>query len=127
MATSVLSYDNRSSPSVFALGIGMVINDNPSKPWINYYIYIYMYIIYTRTPTRLHYHARLRARVKTNTANPLLSLPARVSEQGNWRASEASETLFSHVYENSRYIYVQVKKKAFKINAKIEDVVLNEY
>ena len=24
----------------------------------------------------------------------------------NWRASEASETLFSHVYENSRYIYV---------------------
>ena len=24
-------------------------------------------------------------------------LPARASEQGNWRASEASETLFSHV------------------------------
>ena len=43
-----------------------------------------------------------------------------------WRASEASETLFSHVYGNSRYIYVQVKKKAFKINAKIEDVGLNE-
>ena len=30
-------------------------------------------------------------------------LPARASEQGNWRASEASETLFSHVYGNSRY------------------------
>ena len=44
----------------------------------------------------------------------------------NWRASEASETLFSHVYGNSRYIYIQVKKKAFKINAKIEDVGLNE-
>ena len=39
MATSGLSYDNRSSPSGFALGIGTVINDNPSKPWINYYIY----------------------------------------------------------------------------------------
>ena len=24
----------------------------------------------------------------------------------NWRASEASETLFSHVYGNSRYIYI---------------------
>ena len=25
---------------------------------------------------------------------------------GYWRASEASETLFSHVYGNSRYIYI---------------------
>ena len=39
MATSGLSYDNRSSPSGFALGIGTVINDHPSKPWINYYIW----------------------------------------------------------------------------------------
>ena len=29
-----------------------------------------------------------------------------IGEQGNWRASEASETLFSHVYGISRYIYV---------------------
>ena len=28
--------------------------------------------------------------------------------------------------ENRIYIYIQVKKKAFKINAKIEDVGLNE-
>ena len=35
-----------------------------------------------------------------------LFLPTRASEQGNWRASEASETLFSHVYGNSRYIYI---------------------
>ena len=28
--------------------------------------------------------------------------------------------------ENRGYIYIQVKKKAFKINAKIEDVGLNE-
>ena len=27
---------------------------------------------------------------------------------------------------NHAYIYIQVKKKAFKINAKIEDVGLNE-
>ena len=39
MATSGLSYDNRSSPSGFALKIGTVINDNASKPWINYYIH----------------------------------------------------------------------------------------
>ena len=42
----------------------------------------------------------------------------------------ASETLFSHVYGSSRYtlyIYIiYIKKKAFKINAKIEDVGLNE-
>ena len=25
---------------------------------------------------------------------------------GNWRASEASETLFTHVYGISRYIYI---------------------
>ena len=37
------------------------------------------------------------------TQNLLQFLPARVSEQGNWRASKASETLFSHVYGNSRY------------------------
>ena len=35
MATSGLSYDNRSSPSGFALGIGMVINDNSSVLRIN--------------------------------------------------------------------------------------------
>ena len=29
-------------------------------------------------------------------------LPARASEQDNWRASEASETLFTHVYGISR-------------------------
>ena len=40
MATSGLSYDNRSSPSGFALGNGTVINDNSSVLWINYYIYI---------------------------------------------------------------------------------------
>ena len=28
---------------------------------------------------------------------------------GYWRASEASETLFSHVYGNSRYIYIYVR------------------
>ena len=39
MATSGLSYDNRSSPSGFALGNGPVINDNSSVLWINYYIY----------------------------------------------------------------------------------------
>ena len=38
MATSGLSYDNRSSPSGFALGNGPVINDNSSVLWINYYI-----------------------------------------------------------------------------------------
>ena len=27
----------------------------------------------------------------------------------NWRASEASETLFSHVYGNSRYIYIYIR------------------
>ena len=44
----------------------------------------------------------------------------------NW-ASEASPTLGCSI-EISRdiYIYIQVKKKAFKINAKIEDVGLNE-
>ena len=36
MATSGLSYDNRSSPSGFALGIGTVINDNSSVLWNNY-------------------------------------------------------------------------------------------
>ena len=40
MATSGLSYDNRSSPSGFALGIRTVINNNSSVLWINYYIYI---------------------------------------------------------------------------------------
>ena len=35
-----------------------------------------------------------------------LLLPARASEQGNWRASEASESLFRHVYGNSRYVYI---------------------
>ena len=72
-----------------------------------------------------------------------------VSAIPNWRASEASETLSSlfnrelRIYiigerakrarhsqvcsiENRGYIYIQVKKKAFKINAKIEDVGLNE-
>ena len=39
MATSGLSYDNRSSPSGFALGNRTVINDNSSVLWINYYIY----------------------------------------------------------------------------------------
>ena len=39
MATSGLSYDNRSSPSGFTLGNGPVINDN-SSVWINYYIFI---------------------------------------------------------------------------------------
>ena len=38
MATLGLSYDNRSSPSGFALGNGTVINDNSSVLWINYYI-----------------------------------------------------------------------------------------
>ena len=28
---------------------------------------------------------------------------------GNWRASEASETLFTHVYGISRYIYKHLK------------------
>ena len=41
-------------------------------------------------------------------------LPARASEQGNVIGSVRI------------YIYIQVKKKAFKINAKIEDVGLNE-
>ena len=41
-------------------------------------------------------------------------LPVRASEQGNVIGSV------------SIYIYIQVKKKAFKINAKIEDVGLNE-
>ena len=47
-----------------------------------------------------------------------------------WRASEASETLSGLFNRESRIyiyiIYIQVKKKAFKINAKIEDVGLNE-
>ena len=43
-----------------------------------------------------------------------LLLPARASEQGN---------VIGLV---SVYIYIQVKKKAFKMNAKIEDVGLNE-
>ena len=29
--------------------------------------------------------------------------------RSNWRASEASETLFSHVYGSSRYIYIYVR------------------
>ena len=39
----------------------------------------------------------------------LILLAARASEQCNWRASEASETLFSHVYGSSRYIYIYVR------------------
>ena len=31
-----------------------------------------------------------------------------------------------HISNRRTYIYIQVKKKAFKINAKIEDVGLNE-
>ena len=45
-----------------------------------------------------------------------LLLPARASEQGNVIGSVRMYV----------YIYIQVKKKAFKINAKIEDVGLNE-
>ena len=40
-------------------------------------------------------------------------------------ASEASPTLGCSI-EISRDIYIYIKKKAFKINAKIEDVGLNE-
>ena len=43
-----------------------------------------------------------------------MSLPALASEQGNVIGSV-------HII-----IYIQVKKNAFKINAKIEDVGLNE-
>ena len=32
----------------------------------------------------------------------------------------------SNIFFDHRHIYIQVKKKAFKINAKIEDVGLNE-
>ena len=47
MATSGLSYDNRSFPSGFALEIGTVINDNSSVLWINYYIiYFILYFIF---------------------------------------------------------------------------------
>ena len=47
MATSGLSYDNRSSPSGFALGNGTVINNNSSVLWINYYLYLLKnYIFY---------------------------------------------------------------------------------
>ena len=42
----------------------------------------------------------------------------------NW-ASEASPTLGCSI-EILRDIYIQLKKKAFKINANIEDVGLNE-
>ena len=38
---------------------------------------------------------------ETPAVSHITSLPARASEQGNWRASE---TLFSHVYGNSRYV-----------------------
>ena len=33
---------------------------------------------------------------------------AEYDEKKNWRASEASETLFSHVYGISRYIYIRM-------------------
>ena len=53
---------------------------------------------------------------------------SRTDEFSNW-ASEASPTLGCSI-DISRdiyiFIYIQVKKKAFKINAKIEDVGLNE-
>ena len=35
--------------------------------------------------------------ISSEIKDTLEFLPARASEQGNWRASEASETLFSHV------------------------------
>ena len=42
MTTSGLSYDNRSSPSGFALWNGTVINDNSSSVlWINYYLMLH--------------------------------------------------------------------------------------
>ena len=34
--------------------------------------------------------------------------PACAVTYTNWRASEASETLFSHVYGNSRYIFIYI-------------------
>ena len=43
MATSGLSYDNRSSPSDFAHGNGPVIHDNSSVLWINYYLFYTSY------------------------------------------------------------------------------------
>ena len=49
MATSGLSYDNRSSPSGFALGNWTVINDNSSVLWINYYICVQIFFVIERT------------------------------------------------------------------------------
>ena len=37
-------------------------------------------------------------------ASPTLGCSIEISR--DWRASEASETLFSHVYGSSRYIYI---------------------
>ena len=37
----------------------------------------------------------------------------------NWRASEASETLFSHVYGNSRYIYVYMRTSVSNTHARV--------
>ena len=37
----------------------------------------------------------------------------------NWRASEASETLFSHVYGNSRYIYVYIRTSVSNTHVRV--------
>ena len=57
----------------------------------------------------------------------LRSVQLRIADICNW-ASEASPTLGCsiEISRNIIYVYIQVKKKAFKINAKIEDVGLNE-
>ena len=58
-------------------------------------------------------------------ALPTICKEIRDSLYESYWASEASPTLGCSI-EISRDIYIQVKKKAFKINAKIEDVGLNE-
>ena len=42
-------------------------------------------------------------------------LPQKLLSVAYWRASEASETLFSHVYGNSRYIYIYIYVRLFLI------------
>ena len=47
-----------------------------------------------------------------------------LSSIGNWRASEASETLFTHVYGISRYIYIYMHTSVSNTHARMTYVCL---
>ena len=51
----------------------------------------------------------LRASERSERSEHIVVVSSRFYYIYNWRASEASETLFSHVYGNSRYnIYIYI-------------------